>query len=319
MIGLALYLALEGLVLMGCKPDPQPPMRIGLDVWPGYEPLFLATRMGSLPPEEFRFVEFSNSSAVGRGFRNNALEAACLTMDEVFYALQDGMDPVVLIVLDESCGADVLLAHKGINSLSELKGKRIGVEIAAVETYTLTRALQSVGLSVKDVIPVYLPIEKHLEAFQSGSVDAVVTYEPVRTKLLKAGAVDLFNSSKIPGEIVDVLVVRRDYLQNHPERGKLLQQSWFLALAQMRRSPHESAKIMALREKVSSEEFETSLKGLHLPDQEESRLLLGGDTPKLMDSAERLKGIMKDSGLLQKELTIRPLFTLPESMNSKPN
>jgi NitT/TauT family transport system substrate-binding protein len=232
--------------------------------------------------------------------------------------VQDGLNPVILLVMDESNGADVLLARPGIKSLAELKGKRIAVEVSAVETYTLTRALQHAGLTVKDVTPVYLPMEKHLEAFQSGTVDAVVTYEPNRTKLLALGAVDLFNSSMIPGEIVDVLVARRDYLEKHPQRGVALRQAWFAALEQMRRSPHDSAKLMAVREQVTAEEFEASLRGIHLPDEAESRALLGGNEPKLLASAERLKTVMRDAGLLQQDIPLKPLFILPDTVKPTP-
>jgi NitT/TauT family transport system substrate-binding protein len=316
--GVLLLIGLGLLASTACNHELLPPMRIGTDVWPGYEPLFLAQHAGSLNEKDFRLVGFSNSSGVGRAFRNGALEAACLTLDEVFYAVQDDMDPVILLVLDESRGADVLLARPGIKKLAELKGKRIAVEMSAVETYTLIRALQHANLTVKDITPVYLPVERHLEAFQSGAVDAMVTYEPVRTKLLALGAVDLFNSSMIPGEIVDVLVVRRDYLEKHPERGVALRQAWFAALEQMRRSPHEAAKFMAIREQVTAEEFEVSLQGIHLPDKAESYVLLGGNAPKLLASAERLKAVMRDARLLQRDIPLKPIFTLPDAVKPTP-
>lgn len=302
------------LALTACQPEPQPPMRIGMHVWPGFEPLFLARHGGSLNEQDFRLVEFSDGSEVGRAFRNGTVEAVCLTLDEVFYLVQNGMDPVVLLVLDESNGADVVLGRPGITNLAELKGKRVAVEVSAVETYTLTRALQHAGLAVKDVTPVYLPMEKHLEAFQSGAVDAVVTYEPMRTKLLALGAVDLFNSTQLPGEIVDVLVARRDYLEKHPDRATTLRLAWFAALDQLRRSPDESAKIMAVREQVTAAEFAASLRGLHFPDAPESRVLLEGNPPKLLASAERLKTVMRDAGLLQQNLPLKPLFILPDAL-----
>jgi len=313
-----MLLGLAVLALTACQPELPAPMRIGMHVWPGFEPLFLARQAGSLNEKDFRLVEFSDGSEVGRAFRNGTVEAVCLTLDEVFYLVQNGTDPVILLVLDESRGADVVLARPGIKSLAELKGKRIAVEVSAVETYTLTRALQHAGLTVKDVTPVYLPMEKHLEAFQSGVVDAMVTYEPMRTKLLALGAVDVFNSSQMPGEIVDVLVVHRDYLEKHPERGVALRQAWFAALAQVRQSPHESAKFMAVREQVTAEEFEVSLQGLHFPDEQESRVLLEGTAPKLLESAERLKTVMRDSGLLQQDIPLKPIFTLPGAVKPKP-
>jgi NitT/TauT family transport system substrate-binding protein len=306
------------LALAACKNKPSPPMRIGMNVWPGYEPLFLARKAGALNEKDFRLVEFSNGSEVGRAFRNGILEATCLTLDEVFYTIQDGMDPVILLVLDESCGADVVLARPEIKNLAGLKGKRIAVEVSAVGAYMLTRTLKQAGLTIKDVTPVYLPIEKHFSAYNDGLVDAVVTFEPVRTRLLSLGTVDLFNSSMIPGEIVDVLVVRRDYLESHPERIEALRKAWFAALEQMRRSPHESARFMAVRERVTTEEFESSLRGLRLPNEQENNELLDLPSPKLLITAEQLKTVMKESGLLQSDISIKALFVLPETIKAVP-
>jgi NitT/TauT family transport system substrate-binding protein len=312
-----LLVILATLLLNTCRNEAVQPMRIGMHVWPGFEPLFLARHIKSLDEASFRLVEFSNGSEVGRAFRNGTLEAACLTMDEVFYIIQDGMDPVILLVMDESSGADAVLARPEIKSLTELRGKRIAVEISAVEAYMLTRMLQKAGLSMKDIVPVYLPIEQHFSAYKNGLVDAVVTYEPIRTKLLEQGAVELFNSSMIPGEIVDLLIVRRDYLESNPGRGISLQLAWFKALEQIRKDPYESAKYMAIREQIAPEEFESALQKLHFPDKMENYSLLNDSMPALMATAERLKKLMLESGLLHDDIPIKPLFTLSELMKNK--
>lgn len=301
----------------GCKNESLRPMRIGMHIWPGFEPLFLARHAESLNEKDFRLVEFSNGSEVGRAFRNGTLEAACLTLDEAFYIIQDGMDPVILLVMDESRGADAVLARPEIKNLSELREKRIAVEVSAVEAYMLTRTLQTARLTMKDVTPVYLPIEKHFSAYNNGLVDAVVTYEPVRTKLMEQGAVDLFNSSMMPGEIVDVLIVHRDYLKGHPERAISLRKAWFTALEQIHQSPHESAKFMAIREQMTTDEFESSLQRIHFPDEQENYILLNGNTPKLLIVAERLKTVMQESGLLRENILIKPLFMLPEKIKTE--
>ena len=102
------------------------------------------------------------------------------------------------------------------------------------------------------------------------------------------------------------------------ERALALRRAWFAALGQISRSPHESARFMAIREQATAAEFESSLLGLHFPDEPESRFLLEGASPKLLESAERLKTVMRDAGLLQRDLPLRPLFTLPAAMKPAP-
>ncbi|HEX9047206.1 MAG TPA: hypothetical protein VF988_09290, partial [Verrucomicrobiae bacterium] len=58
------------LLSTGCAEKEAPPMPIGMNVWPGYEPLFLARHEGNLPAGQFRLVEFSDASEVARAFRN---------------------------------------------------------------------------------------------------------------------------------------------------------------------------------------------------------------------------------------------------------
>lgn len=296
------------LFLAACSRETVQPMRIAMNVWPGYEPLFLARHDGRLPESDYRLVEFSNAAEVGRAFRNGSVEAACLTLDEVFYLVQAGADPVIVLVMDDSNGGDAVLARPGIRSLADLRGRRVGVEVNAVETYTLTRALQQAGLELKDVVVVQLPNEKHISAFQSGEIDAVVTFEPVRSRLLALGAVDIFNSKQIPGEIVDVLVVQRAYVQAHPERIAGLRRIWFEALTRIVSAPRETAAIMARRQQMSPESFLGALSGLHFPDRDDNRALLSGPAPQLLAPAKKLKTVMRDAGLLSADVPLETLF-----------
>ena len=310
-------LAVGGLVacmLMlagGCGQAPVPPMRIGIDPWPGYAPLHLARHLGALPESKFRLVEFSTTSESSRSFRNGIIEATCSTLDDALRAQQSDLDIVILLALDESIGGDALLARPEIKSLAELKGRRIAVDVGSVGTLLLARALDHGRLALRDVTLVYLPIDRHLAAFRAGEVDAAATNEPMRTRLLEMGAVDLFNSTRIPGEIVDVLLVRRDYLQRHPARGEALRKAWFAALEELRRARSDAMRVMATRTQTKPAVLESSLNGVQFADEAANRELLGGPAPKLKATAERLRAVMRERGLLKGDVNIDPMFTLP--------
>jgi NitT/TauT family transport system substrate-binding protein len=298
------------LTLLGCSTVPEPPMRIGTDSWPGSAPLHLARRIGSLD-DRFRLVDFPTTSESVRSFRNGALEGACLTLDEAIRMLRDGMDPVIVLMLDESSGGDALVVREGIQSIGDLKGKRIGVELGAGGSYFLVRSLAQAGLTVNDVTLLYLPADKHLESIRSGDVDAVITYEPARSRLLNAGATDLFNSAKTPSEVVDVLITHGEYARRYPDRIKDLRKAWFSALAYWQKKPDEAMEIMARRLQFSPQQLETSLKTVHIPDQAEAHTRLGGANPSLKDSAHKLMASMKQSSLLKSDLDVGSLFSIP--------
>jgi sulfonate transport system substrate-binding protein len=65
-----------------------------------------------------------------------------------------------------------------IASVAELKGKRVALNKGSNVHYLLARALESAGLSVTDIQPVYLPPADARAAFERGSVDAWVIWDP---------------------------------------------------------------------------------------------------------------------------------------------
>ena len=264
-----------------------------------------------LSGRDFRLVEFSTTSESSRSFRNGIIEATCTTLDDALRAQQSDLDLVVLLAMAESIGNGALVARPGTRSISELSGRRIAVDVGSVSALLLARALEHGKLALAEVTPVYLPIDRHQSAFRAGEVDAAATYEPTRGRLLELGGVDLFNTAKIPGEIVDVLVVRRDYLEKYPERGVALRRAWFGALEHLRRSRTESITVLASRTQTQPADIESSLAGLRLVDEATNHTMLGGSSPTLKATAERLRTLMREKGLLSGDVNIEPMFSIP--------
>ena len=97
-------------------------------------------------------------------------------------------------VFAQAAGADLLyVAHEPPAPLSEailvpkdsplktaadLKGKRVAFNKGSNVHYLLVRALEDAGLSINDVTPVYLAPADARAAFERGSVDAWVIWDP---------------------------------------------------------------------------------------------------------------------------------------------
>lgn len=296
------------VVIAGCAQGPKVPLRIGTNVWPGYEPLYLANEMACFDEATIKLVEYTSATEVTRAFRNSAIDAAALTLDETLQLAETDAGLKVILITDISHGADVVLARPEIKSVKDLKNKRVGIEATALGAYVLTRALQSAGMDLGDIKVVSLEVSEHEDAFKKGHVDAVVTFEPVKTKLIAAGAIKIFDSSRIPGEIVDVLVVRSDYLERNTEKVRKLIEGWFRALKYMQTNQLHAAKLMAKREGLNEEEFLKSLSGLKFPDLRENRLMLAGDPPELVPSAKRLADLMLQQRLLRRAPDVNALL-----------
>ncbi|MEI9892510.1 MAG: ABC transporter substrate-binding protein [Chthoniobacter sp.] len=255
----------------GCSRKEPALLRVGSENWPGYEPFYVAQHLGYLDQKEIRLAEYSSTSEIIRAFGNRAIDAGLITLDESLLLAQDAPDIRLVLVTDFSNGADVIMAKPEFASLQDLKGHRIGAETSALGAYVLLRALQLSDTKPGDFEIVPLEFAEHEAAFKEGSVDAVVTYEPTRTKLRNFGARQIFDSSQIPQEIVDVLVIRDSYLQAEPETVKRLLQAYYRGRLYFREKPREAARIAAARAKISPEEFLSSLDGLLLPEADESR------------------------------------------------
>jgi NitT/TauT family transport system substrate-binding protein len=192
--------------------------------------------------------------------------------------------------------------------MQDLKGHRIGAETTALGGYILLRALQLSGLTRRDVEIVPLEFSEHEAAFTQGSVDAVVTYEPTRTKLRNGGAHEIFDSSQIPGELVDVLVMRAEYVRAHPDAVQLLLGGFYRAQRYFKERPEDFVRIAAARENTTPDEFRASLTVLRLLDANESRAMLTGHPPGLLKNARSLATLMIDQGLLRKTADVESLF-----------
>lgn len=305
----ALVLICVCVLHAACDVQPASLLRVGTNIWPGYEPLYLARELNYFSSDEVRLVEFASATQVIRAFRNHAIDAATLTLDETLLLAQDVPDIRVVTVMDVSSGADVILAQRGISTLHDLRGKRVGVEQTALGGYMLHRALRHAQLTSADVQRVYLQVDEHEHTFLQGDIDAVVTFDPVRARLLAAGAGLLFDSSQIAGEIVDVLVVHRAFLAAQPERVSRLVGAWFRAVAYLEAQPKHAATLMAPRLGVDARDLLDSYRLIEIPRYAENLEWLGdnGTTRGLVDSAQQLVTFMQQAGLLRRPVAVEAL------------
>lgn len=272
----------------------EPLIRVGTNVWPGYETLYLARGLGYLDANRVRMVELVSASDVMDAFRDNNLEAAALTLDEALTLAAEGVDLRVILIMDISNGADALVARAGIDELADLKGKRVGYEQTAVGAVMLNGALQKANLEFSDIEPRHLTVDRHLRAFARNEIDALITFEPVTTELVKQHARVLFSSADIPGQIVDVLVVRPELLNIARSRVEHLIDAQFKALRFLRRNPEDAARIMAQRMSITPRELLVAFDRLVLPDREHNQRLF----VELGANALQLRNILFSTGLI---------------------
>jgi NitT/TauT family transport system substrate-binding protein len=302
-------LALATLVLLvSCSTKTEEPLRISTSIWVGYEPLFLAKDLGyyTMPP---RISIQPTLSEQVRSFRNGEVDVAALTTSDALLMAETMPDLRIVMVLDTSHGADVILAQPNIKRLQDLKGKRVGMDSSGLGAFMLARSLDTVGLSPRDVQIKLIGVSEHKDALQAKNIDALVTYEPHRSMLLKAGASQIFDSSQIPGEIVDVMLVRQATLDRHPAALQDLAQGWFRGVAELENHPQAVAQRKSSNYSLSPTEFLQSLQGLRFVPLAQNHDLLAKRDPTLDKTLQKLQAVMIQGKSLAQAFDTTTLLT----------
>jgi len=295
---LASALGLTLATLGGCQRS-EPLVRVATHPWVGYCGLILARELAYLNSPSLRLVEMTSASSSLMALASDQVEAASITLDEWLVAREGQLDLRVLMVFDDSAGADVVMARPGITRLEQLRGLRVAVEEAATGALVLSRALDLAGLRPDDVIKLPLAPVAQIDAYAKGDVDAVVCFEPYATQLARLGAHRLVDSRRFPGVIVDVLVARTSALAASPAAFRQLLAGYFQALGVLQNSATQSANLIAPTLGIGAPEFVDALKGLHLMNLADNRRLVDGAAPALYPMAQSVAALMHRSGLLK--------------------
>lgn len=302
-----LYLGLFTLLLNGCENAKEPPFRVGINTWSGYKPFYLARDLGYYDASAIKLVELTSASDVIYALRAGSLEAAALTLDEVLLLLSDGFKLQIILIVDYSNGADVLLAKPGFESMAELRGRRVAVENSAVGALLLDGALAFANMSATDITLVSCLADQHEACFNS--TDAVVTYEPIKSKLIAKGAIQLFDSSQIPDRIIDVLVVRTDIVTKNPQSIKKLLRGYFLAFASMANEHESITPLPTGTATTANGDKMDEFSGIRQPTLSENKNLLRGNPPPFERQVTQLMDFMAQRKLLGGVIEIKDIAT----------
>jgi NitT/TauT family transport system substrate-binding protein len=189
------------------------------------------------------YVESINQYTAGK------YDACVMTnMDMLTIPSAGGVDSTALILGDFSNGNDgVVLKGKG-KKLANIKGQSVNLVELSVSHYLLARGLESAGLKESDVKVVNTSDADIVAAYATPAVSAVVTWKPLLSEVLANKDSSLvFDSSKTPGEILDLMVVNTKVLKDNPNLGKALVGAWYETLALMQaKTPEAEAALTAM-------------------------------------------------------------------------
>jgi len=224
-----------------------PTFTVGWSVYAGWNPYFYMAKSGILKRWADKYgvvikVQRFDYAASLDAFVGKNIDACTMTnMEALDMPAAAGVDSTALIVGDYSNGNDAVLARNNL-TLAELPGKRIMLVQKTVSEYLLERAMDLNGLAAQ------IPQMRLMNTSDSDLVGAflgnqtnqvAVTWKPLVSQILAQGGnvKPLFDSSKIPGEILDLLVVRTDVLDRSDGSGarfaKAITGAWYETMTEL--------------------------------------------------------------------------------------
>lgn len=291
-----------------------PPIVIGYSNWAGWWPWAIAESEGLFTKNgvNVELKWFDGYLASMEAFAAGQLDGNCQTLnDTISFAGSSVNGQVAVLVNDNSAGNDKIIVTQEINSVEDLKGKKVAVEEGVVEDFLLSLALEEAGMSRNDVEIVNLETGAAAAAFASGQTDAVGAFPPFwLTALKREGSKELISSKDFPGAIPDLLVVSQKLINEQPEKVQALVNTWFDILDFMAKNPEKADEIMAQRADVSTEELQLLKEGTKIFTIEENlEAFSAGDNMKHMPfAAKKMSKFMLDVGFIESEPDLTKIF-----------
>jgi len=242
---------LAAVILAALFPQParaaEPAFTIGWSVYAGWNPYFYMARSGILKRWADKYgvvikVQRFDYAASLDAFVAKNIDACTMTnMEALDMPAAAGVDSTAVIIGDYSNGNDAVLARNNL-TLAQVAEKPIMLVQKTVSEYLLERAMDLGGLNGQ------LGRLKLLNTSDSDIVGAflgnkgnqvAVTWKPLVSEILAqdSGVKALFDSSKIPGEILDLLVVRSEVLNRPDGSGarfaKAVTGAWYETMGQI--------------------------------------------------------------------------------------
>ena len=255
---------------------PSAPLKLAYSDWPGWVAWDIAVEKGYFKAAgvdvSLVWLEYVPSM---EAFSEGKVDAVCMTNGDALVSGSSGARSVGIVINDYSNGNDMIVAQPSIKKLTDLKGKKVGVEVGFVDHLLLMEGLKSVHLSESDIDIVNTRTQDTPAALKAGSVSAIAAWQPNSGHALDQvpGAAPLFTSANVPGLIYDVLFVNPKSLAARRDDWKKVVRVWFQVVAFVSDPAHraEAARIMSQKAQMTPERYEKLMNGTQFLDLAENQ------------------------------------------------
>jgi len=286
--------------------------RMGIEPWLGYGPWRVAEKQGLFEKNglDVEITNFDTDDQINAAFAADKLDGTNIATHTALRFAASGLPIKIILLEDLSTTADAIVSGSDVESIQDLKGKKVAFEEGTTSDILLSYALAQNGMSKDDIEPVPIPAANAGAAFIAGKVDVAVTYEPYLTTALKQNkdAKLLYTAGEQAGLVGDVFVVSDDTIKNRPGQLVALIKTWDQAVKAYDEDPEGSQAI--IEEAVGSKpgQLKTAFDGVKFYDLAQNESELTGTY--VSKTIEDVKKAATDAGLLEGEVDPKDIIVV---------
>ncbi len=295
------------LIFVPSNTQNQEPLKVGVIVYPGFAPFYIADEKGYFEKEgvNAEVVLINDPNQAISLLESNEVQLLFSSADFTIIISDAGVDMKEIFASDIGDGSDGLLVKNEVNSISDLKGKTVYLGMGYPSHFLFRYLTKQAGLKNEDVTLIDMGADQVGAAFVAKQIDYGMSWEPWLSQASerKDGKV-LFSSKDKPGIITDTFVVRTDTLNSRNEDVKAVVRAWFDSVDFIKSNPDEANSIMAKNLGLSVKDFEAQVSTIKfLTYQENLDKFSVGSQLNIYELTDTAIEIYSEDGILQSQVS----------------
>jgi NitT/TauT family transport system substrate-binding protein len=243
-------------------------IKLAYSDWPGYTVMEIAKQKGwfkdaglDVELDWFEYLPSIDAYSAGK------VDGVMVVATDAMVTGANGWKSKIIALVDFSEGSDMIVGVPGINSIKDLKGKKIGIEVTLVEHMLLLQALKDNGMTQDDVDLINTPTDKTPQTLASGKVSAIGAWYPISGQALKqvAGSKKLYTSAQAKGLIYDVIAVNPTSFAKHKDEWTKISAIFYKCVDYLKdpKTADDAIKIMSAKVGADPAEYAKNVPGTH--------------------------------------------------------
>ncbi|MBD2102983.1 aliphatic sulfonate ABC transporter substrate-binding protein [Leptolyngbya sp. FACHB-261] len=305
-------------------------IRVGFQVIPNAE--LLAKAMGAVekefPNSKVTWIQFDSGRDVNTAMASGGIDFGLIGSTGTSTGIARGLPYQVYFIHDVIGDNEALVVRKdaGIQSLKDVKGKKIAVPFGSTTHFSLLSALKAEGLDASALTILDMQPPDMLAAWQRKDIDGGFVWQPSLTKMTSDGGTVLLTAKKLSEQGIvtaDVGIVRKEFADQYPEAVRRYVTVLDEAVQFYRDKPEDAAATLAPQLGLSKQEslaVMNELVWLNASEQADGKFLgtpnsAGAFAQVLKESADFMvaqKAIPSAPDLATYQQAIRNEFLQPE-------